>query len=234
MNRYKALKSQFTHSLVGYQLPSLSLSKTALKTIEPSQVGSTVGSLLDSLLACWDEEEGYQRGKLGLKRQHGLGDRESYPDFTFEQFIIDFIGRIELKNLFVDSPHIDINRPSSAREPSARLKISQEEAQENDYLLVLAYRFEPSVIRPKSFSPVIIDLDFFSVEALLKARDSRVVEWHGQTPMILGRNGQLARDTNFGKLKRIPYAPLQSFLKCHGYGSKHNHPRQLPKAYTND
>lgn len=92
------------------------------------------------------------------------------------------------------------------------------------------------------YSPTIIDLNVFSVYECILARDRRMYEnnggWFGffETPTILSGKGKqklsanieidyssygrkehedkdLNEDTNLGKLKRIPYPPLQSYLK---------------------
>ena len=81
--------------------------------------------------------------------------------------------------------------------------------------------------------PVIIDVELFSMIECIKARDSRLVNagrWlNDKIPQVVkttlrGKfmrgepltDGDHEKDTNFGKLKRIPYPPLQAFMRKHG------------------
>jgi hypothetical protein len=95
---------------------------------------------------------------------------------------------------------------------------------------------------PEIVSPTIIDIGLFPVVDCILARDKRLAErggkWFGdfETPAVLSKTGKLKKklgldvdhfqygrkaseakdyneDTNFGKLKRIPFKPLQEFLK---------------------
>lgn len=113
-----------------------------------------------------------------------------------------------------------------------------------DLLLVIAYQLQPLHKEGDIFSPTIVDFEVFPVIECIIARDCRLSEaggrWFGsfETPTIpskigrekLKQGGKLNtktygrkesegkdfnEDTNFGKLKRIPYRPLQEFLrKC--------------------
>jgi hypothetical protein len=85
--------------------------------------------------------------------------------------------------------------------------------------------------------PVIVDLGVFSMIECVEARDSRLGAspgaWFGKVPKVLStasrkllRDGRLLtsldesaylRDTNFGKLNRIPHRPLLEYLRKHGY-----------------
>ena len=111
-----------------------------------------------------------------------------------------------------------------------------------DLLLVLAYTLEENRENPNCYSPTIKDVGLFPVIDCIIARDIRMYEsngvWFGdfETPTILSKVGKsklkngnsldyskygrkesegldFNEDTNFGKLKRIPYKPLKSFLK---------------------
>ena len=95
------------------------------------------------------------------------------------------------------------------------------------------------------FSPTIVDIGLFPMIDCIRARDDRLErsggKWFGnyETPCVPSKIGRgklekgeplddssygrkesegkdLNEDTNFGKLKRVPYMPLQLFLKKHG------------------
>lgn len=113
---------------------------------------------------------------------------------------------------------------------------------EKDLLLVIAYALLENKNNPGFYSPTIIDLDVFPVYECILARDRRMYQsnggWFGQfeTPTILSKQGKrknkthkpidystygrkekegkdLNEDTNFGKLNRIPYAPLENYIQ---------------------
>ena len=211
--------------------------------IEPSQVGTIVGTLTDLLLPRIALEKG-----IGLKKAVSfggtLGEREGYPDFQHE----DAGYRIELKGAFRDNANVKMKKPPTPREPSARLtqKVTKRNVDaERDALLVLVYELEPRRDDASLLSPTIVDLGLFPVIECVRARDARMTagggRWFGdyQTPTILSAIGKknlkagvpldlqnygrkkderrdFNEDTNFGKLKRIPYRPLQEFLRDSG------------------
>ena len=109
-------------------------------------------------------------------------------------------------------------------------------------LLVLAYQLRPQPRDADLVSPEILEAGVFPMIDCILARDRRLAmrggRWFGPfgTPAVLskiGRAGDAAgrrldtdnygrkesegkdfnEDTNFGKLKRVPYPPLQAFLK---------------------
>jgi hypothetical protein len=227
------------HPLCGSQVKHLQLPTELALYIEPSQVGTIVGTLTDLLLPRIALER-----SVGLKKAAGiLGDREGYPDFEHEAGY-----RIELKGAFRDNPQVPMKKPPTPREPSARLtqKVTVKNvARDRDALLVLVYELQALREDPTLLSPTIVDLGLFPVIDCINARDHRMVQgggrWFGnfETPTILSKAGKKARtaglrlvetgygrkesegyhfneDTNFGKLKRIPYRPLQEFLKDAG------------------
>lgn len=233
-------------ALCGVQLDILSVPASSLRGFEPSQIGSIVGALLDAcipqLAELLPEEEGL--GKLGLLKHEGiLGDREGYPDFKHENG-----KRLELKLLYVDPVGVEMKKPPTPREPSARLtqKVTLKNVEpENDVLMVVAYQLQPNRNDEARYSPTIIDLGLFSMIECIRARDHRLAQdggrWFGdfETPAVTSRIGKAKRergeelntatygrkeseghdfneDTNFGKLKRVPYEPLQRFLAKHG------------------
>ncbi len=210
--------------------------------IEPSQIGTIVGTLTDLLLPRIALERG-----IGLTKAVSfgglLGEREGYPDFQH-----DAGYRLELKGAFTDNPAVAMKKPPTPREPSARLtqKVTVKNVDpDRDGLLVLIYRLEVRQDDPTLLSPTIVNLGIFPVIECVLARDARMIasggRWFGdyQTPTILsaiGKTRMLAgtplnteyfgrkkgegrdfnEDTNFGKLKRIPYRPLQEFLRDNG------------------
>ena len=81
--------------------------------------------------------------------------------------------------------------------------------------------------------PVIIDIGVFPMLDCIRARDNRLTNgggrWHNGVPQVVKRSSMrryqqglpltdddFEKDTNFGKLKRIPYLPLQDFMRMHG------------------
>jgi hypothetical protein len=225
--------------LCGTQVKYLQLPTDLALQIEPSQVGTIVGTLTDLLLPRIALEQG-----IGLTKAAGiLGDREGYPDFEHSSGY-----RIELKGAFRDNPNVPMKKPPTPREPSARLtqKVTVKNVDpDRDALLLLVYELEPVRDDPSLLSPTIVDVGLFPVIECINARDSRMLggggRWFGnyETPTILSKAGRTARrrglelnetgygrkesegyhfneDTNFGKMKRIPYQPLQEFLKQAG------------------
>lgn len=219
--------------LMGYQFTILSIPERAWAEFEPSQVGTIVGALMDASLPFLQSIP-----DVGITKHEGiLGDREGYPDYKHSSGT-----RLELKLLYVDNPDIKMKSPPTQREPSARLtqKVTVKNVDPDlDLLLVIAYRLEKNI--QGTISPKIIDFELFPVIDVIEARDSRMIEsggrWFGnyETPTILSKKGRAKlkrgepldtssygrkesegrdfnEDTNFGKLKRIPYKPLQDFL----------------------
>lgn len=216
--------------LIGLRINWLSLPHQALTGFEPSQLAVIVNTLLDGILPqiellATDDENLEILKKIGFKKAPKLlGEREGYPDY------IHISGkRVELKGHFVDNPKLNIKRPPTQREPSARLKenITMNIIQpENDALLIAAVQ----LVEDENWcSPVIVDLGIFSMVECIKARDKRLIDTGGKfindIPKVMSVKGRLKhmnneeltnadyeKDTNFGKLKRIPYEPLQDFL----------------------
>ncbi|MCM1121473.1 MAG: hypothetical protein NC416_02710 [Eubacterium sp.] len=228
--------------LIGTQFNVLSIPKEILKAFEPSQIGTIVGSLMDACipqLSILTDSDIFN--SVGLSKNEGiLGEREGYPDYIHTSG-----KRLELKLLFIDNPNIEMKKPPTPREPSARLtqKVTFKNVlPDKDMLLVIAYALKERKDNPNIFSPTIIDFNIFSVYECILARDRRMYDcnggWFGlfETPTILSKQGKqkmaanleidyssygrkenegkdLNEDTNFGKLKRIPYPPLQYYLQ---------------------
>ena len=125
-----------------------------------------------------------------------------------------------------------------------------------DVLMVLTYQLRPLTENSELYSPTISDIGLFPMIDCILARDERLVrsggKWFGnyETPCIPSKIGRAKmncgetlddssygrkesegkdfnEDTNFGKLKRVPYKPLQLYLKKHGatYASKGSWPQ---------
>lgn len=241
--------------LVGLRITWLALPELALSGFEPSQLAVIVNTLLDAALPqikllASSPENRERLPSIGLeKAPRSVGEREAYPDFIHKSGY-----RFELKGLFVDNPALGLKRPPTRREPSARLKDNITLTEVNplkDILLMAAvqlYQFEQFCY------PVIIDIGLFSMLECIKARDARMLRlggrWNGKVPQCVKKtsiekflSGQnlidedYQHDTNFGKMKRIPYLPLQQFLKKHGVSINIVSPEleveQLREAVTN-
>jgi hypothetical protein len=217
--------------LIGLRINWLSLPHEALKGFEPSQIAVIVNTLLDGVLPqiellAADEENLEVLKKIGFRKAPGLlGERESYPDY------LHISGkRVELKGHFVDNAQLKLKRPPTRREPSARLKenVTMDIIQpENDALLIAAVQL---IEEDNICLPVIVDIGVFSMVECIRARDKRLTDTGGRfinnLPKVISKKGfrkmrneemltdtDFEKDTNFGKLKRIPYKPLQDFLK---------------------
>ena len=104
---------------------------------------------------------------------------------------------------------------------------------ENDALLIAAVQLQEV---DGLCSPFIIDIGIFSMVEIIRVRDQRLIntggKWIDGIPKVISKsaakklkkakeekttieltNADYEKDTNFGKLKRIPYKPLQDFLK---------------------
>lgn len=227
------LREQFK-PLIGLKIDWLSLPEQALDGFEPSQIAVIINTLLDAALPQMEllasnPENQEKLEQLGLSKALGeIGQREGYPDY------IHISGkRIELKGLFIDNPNLPLKRPPTPREPSARIKenITIETINpREDVLLVLAVRLD---LYDGRCYPVIIDFEIFPMIECIQARDRRLIasggRWKDGVPQVVSKQGRrklkagepltdrdYEKDTNFGKLKRIPYPPLQEFMRKHG------------------
>lgn len=236
-NLYSALAP-----LRGVQFGSLLLPRNALMDIEPSQIGTIVGVLMDALIPNLGSI-----ANVGLVKHEGLlGEREGYPDYRHPELGL----RVELKLLFADNPSIKMKTPPTRREPSARLtqKVTVKNVDPKiDAMLLIAYQLRESIERVDAVTPTVIDFEVFSMIELVNARDQRLLKsggrWFGdyETPCILSNKGveksklgipldtssygrkqsegkDSNEDTNFGKLKRIPHPKLQQFLRRYSHG----------------
>ena len=230
----QALRQLF-QPLVGLKISWLSIPNQALPGFEPSQIAVIVNTLLDAILPqiehlASDEENAKKLRGIGLSKAPGtIGQREGYPDYVHASG-----KRVELKGLFVDNPALPMKRPPTAREPSARLKenVTLDVIHPaNDALLLAAAQLQED--KSGDCSPYIIDIGVFSMVECVRARDARLAGAGGRRigniPKVVKKTsmrkfasgkrltaGDFEKDTNFGKLKRIPYPPLQDFMRKHG------------------
>lgn len=228
------LKLEFA-PLTGLRIDWLALPEKVLPGFEPSQSAVIVNTLLDAalpqlrLLEVQDPENRARLEQVGLSKSRGLiGDREAYPDYLHKSGF-----RIELKGLFVDNPALIFKRPPTPREPSARLKeniTTKEVVAEKDVLMVAAVQLQEL---DRIYYPVITEIGLFPMIECIRARDNRLLSgggrWHGSQPQVIKKASQAkrrrgeplsdddyAKDTNFGKLNRIPYPPLVAMLLKYG------------------
>lgn len=228
--------------LIGVQLDVLRLPRRALEGFEPSQVGTIVGTLVDACVPAIESLYPKLSG-LGLKKAPGiLGEREGYPDFEHASGMRLELKMLYVDPIGVTMKSPPTPREPSAR---ITQKVTVKNVlPERDALFVLVYRLSDVEGDPDSFSPRFIDIGLFPMIDCVRARDHRLIasggRWFGdyETPAILSARGRQKldaglpilpdygrkesegkdynEDTNFGKLKRIPYQPLQAFLKRHG------------------
>lgn len=221
--------------LTGLRIDWLALPEKVLPGFEPSQIAVIVNTLLDAalphlkLLEVQEPENRARLEQLGLTKSRGLiGDREAYPDYLHKSGF-----RVELKGLFVDNPALVFKRPPTPREPSARLKenvTTMEVVADKDVLMVAAVQLQEL---DRVCYPVITEIGLFSMIECIRARDNRLIDgggrWHGSQPQVVKKTSQAkyrrgeslsdddyAKDTNFGKLNRIPYPPLVAMLLRYG------------------
>lgn len=221
----------------------LSIPIAALPGFEPSQVGTISGALLDACipeLGIIIEDKRFN--SLGITRAPGqLGQRESYPDYIHQsgaRLELKLLYR-DNKSLPIKRPPTQ-KEPSARLTQKVTFNNIQPA---KDCLLVIAYAFEEDPMNVGFAVPTIVDLRLFPVVECVLARDRRLYDksnggWFGHfdTPVVLSKRGKshiqrgiaidyrsygrkedegkdLNEDTNFGKLKRIPYEPLQRFIK---------------------
>lgn len=212
--------------LMGVQLELVKLPRGVLKHFEPSQIGTMVGTLMDACIPQLSQilPSNKDLGQVGLSKHAGiLGDREGYPDYAHTSG-----KRLELKLLYVDPEDVEMKKPPTRREASAR--ITQKVTVKNvvpatDVMLVIAYQLRPLASDPDLFSPTIIDMGLFSMIDCVAARDHRLTarggRWFGdyQTPCVLSKIGR-------GKKKR------GKRINCSVYGRKESEGRDFTRTPT--
>lgn len=201
--------------LVGTQFGSLALPKVAIRAFEPSQIGTIVGSLMDALIPHLDDIP-----QVGLQKHAGiLGEREGYPDYLHASGI-----RVELKLLYIDNPGLEMKRPPTKREPSARLtqKVTVKNVvPHTDAMLLIGYQLQPHQQNQEAVTPTIVELEVFSVIDLVTARDNRLTSkggrWFGnyETPCVLSKKGK-------AKLKRGKNLSTNSYGRKESEGKDFN------------
>jgi len=227
--------------LIGTQFNILSIPEEILIAFEPSQIGTIIGSLMDACipqLSKITEDDAFN--SVGLTKNEGiLGEREGYPDYYHTSGMRLELKLIFVDNPNIVMKKPPTPREPSAR---LTQKVTFKNVQpDKDLLLVIAYALMEDKDKPGFYSPTIIDLNVFPVYECILARDRRMYNsnggWFGyfETPTILSKAGKeklqrgmtidnssygrkesegkdLNEDTNFGKLQRIPYAPLKEYI----------------------
>lgn len=223
----------------------LSIPISVLPAFEPSQVGTISGALLDASIPELKSIIADDRFEsLGIRRAPGqLGERESYPDYVHDDGWRLELKLLYVDNASLPIKRPPTPKEPSAR-LTQKVSLANVQPSK-DFLLVIAYAFKEDRIRPGIAVPTIVDLELFPVIECIHSRDVRLYEsshggWFGNfdTPVVLSKLGKkhraegipidyssygrkedeekdLNEDTNFGKLKRIPYPPLKKYLaKC--------------------
>lgn len=234
------------NGLIGVQLDVLQLPRAILHAFEPSQIGTIAGTLMDACipeLPTLLRDRG--RGDAGgiVKHEGILGEREGYPDYRHESGLRLELKLLYKDPVGLEMKSPPTPREASAR---LTQKVTVKNVQpKTDVLMVLAYQLRTHDKEGDIFSPTIVDIGLFPMIECILARDDRLERsggrWFGnyETPCIPSKIGRgklergepldnssygrkesegkdLNEDTNFGKLKRVPYKPLQLFLRKHG------------------
>jgi hypothetical protein len=182
---------------------------------------------------------------LGLQKHEGiLKDREGYPDYLHEPSGKRLELKLLYQDPAESVMKVTETRREPSARLSQKVTLKNVDAS-RDALLLLVYQLQPYREDPELYCPTVIDLAVLSMIECIRARDHRLVSsggrWFGdyETPAILSRIGRqklengidvdsehygrkesegydFNEDTNFGKLKRIPYVPLQEFLRDNG------------------
>jgi len=195
-------------------------------------------------LSNFHENQMVEMGSIGLSKHEGiLGEREGYPDYRHssgKRLELKLLYR-DPKGVEMKTP--PTVREASAR-LTQKVTVKNVDP-ETDVLMVLAYELCPIRSKPKFYGPTIVDIGLFPMIDCIRARDDRLIrgggKWFGdyETPCVPSKIGRkklkqgkgldetgygrkesegrdFNEDTNFGKLKRVPYRPLQLYLKKHG------------------
>lgn len=180
----------------------------------------------------------------GISKHEGiLGEREGYPDYRHDSGLRIELKLLYKDPQGVKMKTSPTPREASAR---LTQKVTLKNVNpKTDVLMVLAYEMVQQPHDPDLFSPTIIDVGLFPMIDCILARDDRLTrsggKWFGdyETPCVPSKIGRhklkrgetldettygrkkgegkdFNEDTNFGKLKRVPYKPLQLYLKKHG------------------
>ena len=242
--------------LIGLQIPILKIPSDALLGFEPSQIGTVIGTLIDASLPQLDLviHGDLDLNQIGLRKHEGiLGDREGYPDYTHDSGLRVELKLLYVDPVGIEMKTPPTPREPSAR-ITQKVTVKNVDP-DKDVLLVIAYQLQYLDAEKRLCVPSIIDFEVFPMINCILARDQRLFDsggrWFGdyETPAIPSKVGIFKKlrgqeidiesygrkaseskdfneDTNFGKLKRIPYKPLQAFLMKHGasYSKRGNYP----------
>ena len=244
-------------ALIGVPLDVLRLPRAILPAFEPSQIGTIAGTLMDACIPELPTLlRGRGHGDMvGITKHEGiLGEREGYPDYHHESGLRLELKLLYKDPVGVEMKSPPTPREASAR---LTQKVTVKNVRPmTDVLMVVVYQLRTHDNEDDVFSPTIVDIGLFPMIDCIRARDDRLErsggKWFGnyETPCMPSKIGRgklergepldvssygrkesegkdLNEDTNFGKLKRVPYKPLQLFLKKHGatYASNGEWPR---------
>ena len=185
----------------------------------------------------------------GQRDLAGIAKREGYPDYRHASGLRLELKLLYKDPVGVEMKTPPTPREASAR-LTQKVTLKNVDPM-RDLLMVVAYPFQVHDNDENMFSPTLVDIDLFPMIDCIRARDHRLERsggrWFGnyETPCVPSKIGRRKRkcgepldetsygrkesegkdfneDTNFGKLKRVPYRPLQLFLRKHGatYASK--------------
>ena len=180
------------------------------------------------------------------KHEGVLGEREGYPDYRHETGLRLELKLLYKDPDGVEMKTPPTPREASARlTQKVTLKNVQAQTDVLMVVAYQLQAREHGVDAVDLFSPTIVDVGLFPMIDCIRARDDdlqrRGGKWFGnyETPCVPSKIGRrklrcgeplddsaygrkasegkdFNEDTNFGKLKRVPYQPLQAFLKKHG------------------
>lgn len=186
-----------------------------------------------------------QLEEIGFRKAPGLlKDREGYPDYVHKNGLrVELKLLYKDPDDITLMKKVSTRREPSARLSESVNDTTI--IPEKDLMMVLVYTLEKMESDHSFYVPSIVDYGLFPVVECIRARDHRLIErggkWIGNfsTPVVLSKVGERRlkkgeeldennygmkesegydynKETNFGKLKRIPLEPLQKFLKDHG------------------
>ena len=208
--------------------------------------------------------QGVDPGTSGISRHEGiLGEREGYPDYRHRSGLRLELKLLYKDPEGVEMKAPPTPREASAR--LTRKVTLNNVNPKTDVLMVLTYQLRPLSEDAELYSPTIDDIGLFPMIDCILARDDRLArgggKWFGdyETPCVPSKIGRAKmkrgealddssygrkesegkdfnEDTNFGKLKRVPYKPLQLYLKRHGaaYASRGSWPQPWRIAVENN
>ena len=210
-------------------------------------VGALMDACIPELPTLLQGQEGAGEYGIA-KHEGILGEREGYPDYRHETGLRLELKLLYKDPEGVEMKTPPTPREASARlTQKVTTKNVDPKTDVLMVVAYQLQAREHGVDAVDLFSPTIVDVGLFPMIDCILARDDdlqrRGGKWFGdyETPCVLSKIGErklrsheplddsaygrkasegkdFNEDTNFGKLKRVPYQPLQAFLKKHGAG----------------